>query len=53
MLLEVNRASNFTFAYPMVTMGAKGVARQILDLILMFSVSIMIGNDPRTEIMAE
>ena len=49
----VDGASKFAFSYPMWTKGTESVAKQLLDLVLMFDVPRSIWSDPGTEFTAE
>ena len=52
-LLVVDRASKFAFAYPLRTKDAESVAKKLLGLLLMFGIPCSIRSDPGTEFTAE
>ena len=53
LLLVVDRASKFAFAYRLKTKDAESVAKKLLDLLLMFGIPRCIRRDPGTEFTAE
>ena len=53
LLVIVDRASKFLFAYPLPDKSAEGVAKKLLELLLTFGVPSSLRSDPGTEFTAE
>ena len=53
LLVVVDRASKFLFAYPLPNKRAEGVARKLLELLLTFGIPLSLRSDPGTEFTAE
>ena len=53
LLVIVDRASKFLFAYPLPSKSAKGVAKTFLELLLTFGIPLSLRSDPGTEFTAE
>ena len=53
LLVVVDRASKFLFAYPLPNKKAEGVARKLLELLLTFGIPLSLRSDPGTEFTAE
>ena len=53
LLVIVDRASKFLFAYPLPDKSAEGVAKKPLELLLTFGVPSSLRSDPGTEFTAE
>ena len=53
LLVEVDRASKFSFAYPLPRNTAENVAKKLLDLLLTFGIPFSLRSDPGTEFTAE
>ena len=53
LLVIVNRASKFLFAYPLPNKTAENVAKKLLDLLLTFGIPLSLCSDPSTEFTAE
>ena len=53
LLVVVDRASKFLFAYPLPNKRAEGVARKLLELMLTFGIPLSLRSDPDTEFTAE
>ena len=53
LLVEVDRASNLLFAYPLPSNTAENVAKKVLELLLTFGIPISLRSDPGTEFTAE
>ena len=53
LLVIVDRASKFLFAYPLPNKSAEGVAKKLLDLLLTFGIPLSLRSDPGTEFTAE
>ena len=52
LLVIVDRASKFLFAYPPPNKSAEGVAKKLLELLLNFGISLSLRSDPGTEFTA-
>ena len=53
MLVVVDRASRFVFAYPLESKDSVGVARKLLELLLTFGVPLSIRSDAGGEFTAK
>ena len=53
LLVIVDRASKFLFAYPLPNKNAEGVAKKLVELVLTFRISLSLRSDPGTEFTAE
>ena len=53
LLVVVNRASKFLFAYPLLNKAAENVAKKLLKLLLTFGIPLSLRSDPGTEFTAE
>ena len=53
LLVIVDRASKFLFAYPLPNKTAENVANKLLELLLTFGISLFLRSDPGTELTAE
>ena len=53
LLVIVDRASKFPFAYPLPIKTADNVAKKLLELLLTFGIPLSLRSDPGTEFTAE
>ena len=53
LLVIVDRASKFLFAYPLPNKIAENVAKKLLDLLLNYGISLTLRSDPGTEFTQE
>ena len=53
LLVAVDRASKFLFAYPLPNKTAENVAKKLLELLLTFGTPLSLRSDPGTEFTAE
>ena len=53
LLVIVDRASEFLFAYPLPNKTAENAAKKLLELLLNYGISLSLRNDPGTEFTPE
>ena len=53
LLVIVDRASKFFFAYPLPNKSAEGFAEKLLELLLTFGIPLSLRSDPGTEFTGE
>ena len=53
LLVVVDKASTFLFAFPLPTKEAIGVARKLLEVMLTFGLPLYVRSDPGSEFTAE
>ena len=53
LLVIVDRASKFLFAYPLPKKTADNVAKKFLELLLTFEIPLSLRSDPGTEFITE
>ena len=53
LLVIVDRACKFVFAYPLPNKTAENMAKKLLELLLLFGIPLSLRSDPATEFIAE
>ena len=53
LLVIMDRASKFLFAYPLPNKTAENVAKKLLEVLLTFGIPLSLRSDPGTEFTAE